>query len=419
VASTSSSGPGPQRRLASALARLGPSSRAETDNVDGLAKSIEEAADAVGYRLDGCETQVRRLEATLGHVLEGVVICDEHGVEVYRNEAASEYVGTRLGGAVAASAIEDHLASARQGNSVQRLLELFSPVRRQLSIRSFPLQDGSFPLPEGAPPLQERQGLPIGGVAIVEDVSERRRVDAIRRDFVANVSHELKTPVGALSLLAETLDGEDDPDVVTRLSARLATEAERLGRIIDDLLDLSRIEANEAPTREVIPLTTVLGQALETLHPLAEARGIELEVGETDRALSLFGDRWELVSAVANLVDNAVKYSEPGGRVAVAATVSEDSAIGVPAVEIAVSDRGIGIPKRDLERIFERFYRVDRARSRTTGGTGLGLSIVRHVVANHGGTVRVESNEGEGSTFTLVLPVSKPAGGVATGGMDA
>ena len=236
-------------------------------------------------------------------------------------------------------------------------------------------------------------------MAVVEDVSERRRIDAIRRDFVANVSHELKTPVGALSLLAETLDGEDDPEIVARLSRRVATEAERLGRIIDDLLDLSRIEANERPSFRRVPIHLLLAEAAEPLRAVAEAQEIKLDVDRPPPHLTVPGDRRDLVSAVSNLIDNAVKYSERGSLVLVRAVADAET------VSISVCDQGIGIPTRDLGRIFERFYRVDRARSRLTGGTGLGLSIVRHVAANHGGTVRVTSREGEGSTFTLVLPV--------------
>ncbi len=355
-------------------------------------------------RLIEADDQISRLQATLDHLLEGVVVCDEEGRTIYRNEAANEFVGSRFGGAVAASAIEGCLSTARRGRRDEKLLELFSPSRRMLSIRAFPLR-------------AERE-VEIGAVAIVEDVSDRQRVDAMRRDFVANVSHELKTPVGALSLLAETLDGEDDLEVVSRLSSRLSTEADRLARIIDDLLDLSRIEANEAPTLEVVGASVILGQAVEGLRPMAEAGRIELVVDEGGVGLDLCCDQWEVVSAVANLVDNAIKYSEPGGRVTISVRPSSDPVDGIDMVEITVADRGIGIPKGDLERIFERFYRVDRARSRTTGGTGLGLSIVRHVVANHHGTVRVESSEGAGSRFTLVLPrvvgCADPAEGART-----
>jgi two-component system sensor histidine kinase SenX3 len=194
------------------------------------------------------------------------------------------------------------------------------------------------------------------------------------------------------------LDGEEDPDVVARLASRVAAEAERLGRIIDDLLDLSRIEANEAPRQEMVPLQVVVGQAVEPLRRVAASAEVTLEVDDPPAHLAVPGDRRDLVSAVGNLVDNAIKYSEQGSLVQVRVMPNGDE------VDIAVIDQGVGIPARDLQRIFERFYRVDRARSRSTGGTGLGLSIVRHVAVNHSGSVHVRSREGEGSTFTLRLP---------------
>jgi two-component system sensor histidine kinase SenX3 len=178
----------------------------------------------------------------------------------------------------------------------------------------------------------------------------------------------------------------------------MRTEAERLGRIIEDLLDLSRIEAEEAPSREPVPVRVVVAEAVERLRPVAEHRGIRLESDEPAYTLAIVGDRRQLVSALHNLLDNAIKYSEVGSSVHVVVRHEDDT------IEIDVADHGIGIPSRDLERIFERFYRVDRARSRDTGGTGLGLAIVRHVASNHGGDVRVTSREGAGSTFTLRLP---------------
>jgi len=224
----------------------------------------------------------------------------------------------------------------------------------------------------------------------------------------------MKTPVAALSLLAETLDGEDDPDVVARLLTRVAAEAERLGRIIDDLLDLSRIEANETPPQEIVPLGAIVGQAVELLRSAANSSEVRLEVDDPPRHLAVPGNRLDLVSAVRNLVDNAIKYSERGSLVQVRTRVDGD------AVEISIIDQGVGIPDRDKERIFERFYRVDRARSRLTGGTGLGLSIVRNVAVKHSGSVHVDSREGEGSTFTLRLPgcrvASCPPDGTALGG---
>jgi two-component system sensor histidine kinase SenX3 len=221
----------------------------------------------------------------------------------------------------------------------------------------------------------------------------------VRRDFVANVSHELKTPIGALSLLAETMAVGDDSPVNSQLADRVQREANRLGRIVDDLLDLSLIEAQERPTREPVPVHVVLHEAAERVRGAADAVGIPLNVAPVATDLVVAGDRSQLVSAVTNLLDNAVKYSEPGEPVEVDATVVDGS------VCVTVRDHGIGIPSRDLERIFERFYRVDRARSRATGGTGLGLSIVRHVAQAHGGDVTVESIEGEGSTFRLRVPL--------------
>jgi two-component system sensor histidine kinase SenX3 len=342
-------------------------------------------------RLARAERLVASLEAALDRISEGVVICDETGSEVFRNRRASALVPTRIDGALVGQAIEDRLRDARGGQTTEGVLELFSPNRRTLMVR--------------ASRLTGSRG-EAGAVAVVEDTSERSRIDAIRRDFVANVSHELKTPVGALGLLAETLEDEDDPEVITRLSQRVATEAERLARIIDDLLDLSRIEVNEVPVHEDATVADLVDEAVGPLRPLAAARSIVLEVGDIPDRLSLTCNRRDLVSAISNLVDNAVKYSEDDGRVRVSAQAGDGF------IDIAVSDRGIGIPQRDTERIFERFYRVDRARSRTTGGTGLGLSIVRHVAANHGGTVDVRSTEGEGSTFVLRLSTTGgPSGG--------
>jgi two-component system sensor histidine kinase SenX3 len=326
---------------------------------------------------------IRQLRAALNQVDDGVIICDELGRTVFRNHTAARHLDVSSDTILADQAINEALQLALEGEYPERTLELMVPVQRRLIIRAYPL----------AGPSQ-----PGGAVAIVQDASDRHRVEAIRRDFVANVSHELKTPVGALSLLAETLDGEDDPLVVDRLAKRVAAEAERLGRIIDDLLDLSRIEANESPRQEMVPLAVIVGQAVEPLRPAATLSGIRLEVDDPPRHLAVPGDRRDLVSAVSNLVDNAIKYSESGSLVQV--RVRSDG----PLVEIAVVDEGVGIPARDMERIFERFYRVDRARSRSTGGTGLGLSIVRHVAVNHAGSVRVESREGSGSTFILSLP---------------
>ncbi|MDP9075740.1 MAG: ATP-binding protein [Actinomycetota bacterium] len=372
------------QRINTTLARLDPSRNGSEQlaaSVDGLLDQLEHAVDHMAARLEAAEAINHRLLAALAEVPEGVVISDGTGAVVYHNPQAASFVGARHGEALAERTLCELLLAAVGGGRHEQTLELFSPPRRTLTIRAQPFAGDEL----------------TGAVAVIEDVSEKRRLEAVRRDFVANISHELKTPVGALSLVAETLEGEDDPAIVARLSHRMRTEAERLGRIIEDLLDLSRIEAEESPSWDPLEVPVVLAQAIDRLRPAAEHRGIRLEVNEPGD-LQIRGDRRQLVSAVHNLVDNAIKYSENSSAVQV--TVSH----GDGWVEIAVADHGIGIPSRDLERIFERFYRVDRARSRDTGGTGLGLAIVRHVASNHGGEVTVASHEGEGSTFTLRLP---------------
>ena len=236
-------------------------------------------------------------------------------------------------------------------------------------------------------------------MATIEDVSERRRVDAVRTDFVANISHELKTPVGALAVLAEALGAESDLDVVHRVAERMVNEAHRLSRTIDDLLELSRIELGEAPVRDVVDVGDVVDGAVARARQLAEVRSIAIEVLDVPAGARVLGDHRQLVSALGNLVENAVKYSEPGSAVQVRVRVEGAT------IELMVADHGVGIPSQDHDRIFERFYRVDKGRGRDTGGTGLGLSIVRHVATNHRGDVLVSSQEGQGSTFVLRLPI--------------
>ncbi len=245
----------------------------------------------------------------------------------------------------------------------------------------------------------------LGHVALlVEDVTEARRVEAVRRDFVANVSHELKTPVGAMALLAEALqDASHDPEAVRRFAGRAQHEAGRLARLVQELIDLSRLQgADPLPEPTLVPVDQVVAEAVDRTRTTASARGIEIVRGG-ERGTTVRGSESQLVTAVGNLIENAVHYSAEHTRVAVAVRRREG------AVEISVTDQGMGIAEKDLERVFERFYRADPARSRATGGTGLGLAIVKHVATNHGGEVSVWSVEGSGSTFTLRLPPSAAA----------
>ena len=247
---------------------------------------------------------------------------------------------------------------------------------------------------------------PLGSrlvLALVEDRTRERRVEAVRRDFVANVSHELKTPVGAIRLLSEAVsDAAEDPEAVRRFAGRMLTESDRLSRLVQQVIELSRLQGDE-PLESPLPvsLDDVIDVAVDTSAIDASAKRISVVTGGTS-GLKVFGSEEQVTAAVANLVANAVSYSEEEATVLVTTKATGDN------VEISVVDQGIGIPTTEIDRIFERFYRVDPARHRSTGGTGLGLSIVKHVAATHGGEVRVWSVEGQGSTFTLTLPRHSP-----------
>jgi two-component system, OmpR family, sensor histidine kinase SenX3 len=329
-------------------------------------------------------TERSMLAESLLTIDDGIVVVDVWGNEVFRNAAGDRFRDARHADALVEGALKELMDRACRGERGERELQLYGPPREAVHLRSEPLRSGAEL---------------VGAVGFVRDVSELRRVESVRRDFVANVSHELKTPIGALSVLAETMAADDDPVVIHQLAERVQREAERLGNIVDDLLDLSQIEAQEAPTRDPVSVHVVLHEAAERVTASADAHGIPVLVAPVSAGLVVACDRAQLVSAVTNLLDNAVKYSDDGEPVELEALTEAGSAV------IVVRDHGIGIPARDLERIFERFYRVDRARSRATGGTGLGLSIVRHIAQAHGGDVTVDSIEGEGSTFRLRLPV--------------
>jgi two-component system sensor histidine kinase SenX3 len=248
-------------------------------------------------------------------------------------------------------------------------------------------------------------------LVLAEDRTEARRVESVRRDFAVNVSHELKTPIGALSLLAETVEhAADDPEAVRRFVGRMQTETARLSALVHEIIELSRLQIPDplGEPREVA-LDGVVAEAVDRARTGALAKGIEITAGG-DRGAVVWGDHDLLVTAVRNLLDNAVAYSDGGTHIGVGTTIRPVDLI----VEIAVVDQGVGIAASDQPRLFERFYRVDPARSRETGGTGLGLSIVKHVAADHGGEVTVWSEPGRGSTFTIRLPlVVVPATGTS------
>ena len=371
-----------QQRLTALSNRLGVEAPDDA-GMEPVLSHLEKVAGDAAEAVTEASADAIRLRRALDTLTQGVIVCDENGEVAFRNARAVALMNNRHGDALAAQAVTELLENAWQEGTAERTLDLYGPPRQTLAVRTRLIDDGRRPL---------------GVIAIIEDVSERRRLEEIRRDFVANVSHELKTPIGALGLLAETLTVEPDSEVAQRLASRIHAEAFRVSRIIDDLLDLSRIESEETPPREPIYINLVMAEAVERVRSAAEQRNITIELDEPEPPVHVVGDRRQLVSAIHSLLENAVTFSYEDAAVTVSAAQADGE------IRLSVSDTGVGIPTRDLERIFERFYRVDHGRSRSTGGTGLGLSIVRHVASNHQGRVEVDSREGEGSTFTLVLP---------------
>ena len=325
------------------------------------------------------EDSERALRVLLNALPVGVVVLSADGEERFRNTTAASVAGARHADVLVEVATERLLSLALRGHASREQVQLAGPPQRALEVLGVPLEDG-------------------GALAMIEDVTERWRIDQVRTDFVANVSHELKTPVGAISVLAETIEGETNDELVLRLTSRMVLETQRMSRTIDDLLELSRIELGGDMLTSTVDMKDIINEAIERISPIALRKGVPLEFTPSIEPSLVSGDFFQLVSAVSNLVENAVKYSEAGDIV----NIRIVSMAGNLTVE--VEDHGIGIPADSIDRIFERFYRVDRARSRGTGGTGLGLSIVRHVATNHGGEVNVRSREGEGSTFILSVP---------------
>ena len=287
----------------------------------------------------------------------------------------------------------------------EQILNLIKSVRRSGDMGQISLSLPRGPIGEGTHERRAR-ALHVGEagnvVVIVFDDSESQRLDATRRDFVANISHELKTPIGGLSILGEAiLEAIDDPQAIKNFANRIGAETKRLSDLVQEIINLSRLQDDDPMVgAKVLDLNEVITEAIEATKLNADKHKILVEF-QSGPVIEVLGDRNQLVGALSNLVENAINYSSDETKVSISLKRRDDLA------EIAIKDQGIGIPENELQRIFERFYRVDPARSRETGGTGLGLSIVKHIVANHGGDVLVWSAKGEGSTFTVRLPIIK------------
>lgn len=359
-----------------------------------LAQAVAEGDRRWHQALGAAQARLDLLDTILESLEDGVVAQDRRGRIRLFNSAAErlfnyrrdEVIGRPLLEVIREYELAEALETAiTQGAGVARTFQLARLGERELLVRSAP--------------LRSREGQVEGAVAVLRDVTEMRRLEQVRTEFVANVSHELRTPLTAVKGFIETLlDGAvDDPATARRFLEIVRRETDRLVSLISDLLDLSRLESPRLEVRlETLDLGELVEQSLDLFRHRAEQRGIEL-TSELPSPFRVLGEESLLRQVLVNLIDNAVKYTPEGGRVWVSGRQGEDWA------EFAVSDTGPGIPRKALDRIFERFYRVDKARSRAMGGTGLGLSIVRHAAERQGGRVWVESSPGEGTTFRVRL----------------
>ena len=346
-----------------------------------LARSLNRMRDEVANRMAEMDRDRSTREAILSSMEEGVLLFDRDGSIVYQNDRARQLLGGRLDSARGLSqpALRDLVARAASGETPPPVEVAAGRIPRTLLASALPIEDGQT-------------------LMVLRDITQAQMIDAVRRDFVANASHELKTPVASIQALAETLvaAAASDPDEVPRFASQLELEAIRLSRIVTDLLDLSRLEG-EAGLRADVRLDRLVAEEADRLRERAAEGGLHL-VERLEQPVLVRGSARDLSLLARNLLDNAVQYTRSGGTIEISVRRENGTAL------LSVRDTGIGIPARDRSRIFERFYRVDRARSRETGGTGLGLSIVKHIVENHRGTVEVESELGQGSTFTVRLP---------------
>jgi signal transduction histidine kinase len=343
------------------------------------------ASEWIRTELAESEDERRDLRLVLDSMGEGVLLFDAEGRVRLANPAAEAFLGNRRAraGALFPLDLRRAVASAAEfGEQIVAEVEVGTPTRILQGTATRVDLDGSVLL-------------------VLLDVTEAKRLDAVRRDFVTNASHELKTPAASIQAAAETIAtaAQDDGEAVPRFAEQLEREAARLSRIVSDLLDLSRLESG-SELLDNVRLDVVLNDERERFERAAEHAGVTIVV-HAERTAAVRGSARDVSLLVRNLVDNAIRYTKPGGTIDVGVRTDGDDAV------LTVSDTGIGIPARELSRIFERFYRVDRARSRETGGTGLGLSIVKHVTENHGGTIEVRSQLGTGTTFEVRLPIAR------------
>lgn len=360
------------------------------DELGELAGLLNQASSVVRQFTRELRREKSKLETILDKADDGFLVVNHEGNVTLANPMALKLLGTELSQVIGKSVIEATF-NYDLSELVKRVMRTNIPASLQVQLVA--------PEPAYAnvyvTPIQ-----PSGAMVVMHDITEAKRVDAVRRDFVANVSHELRTPLASIKAMAETivLRGKTQPQVAEEFGKRIISEVDRLTAVSDDLLDLAKIETGHRTLHaEDFYLMEVVQSVLHTLAPKLEQKALEFRFEISD-GLKVYADRGAIHQIMTNLIDNAIKYNRPAGQIVVSASESGDW------VTISVTDSGIGIPQEDLSRIFERFYRVDKARSRESGGTGLGLSIVKHLVELHGGKFSVKSELGKGSVFTFMIP---------------
>ncbi|MCY3592855.1 MAG: ATP-binding protein [Acidobacteria bacterium] len=399
------------RGLLARAAALGSPAEAE-DAVGGdefarLEVLLEENEARFVEQVEQLKAERNRLTAVLGGMVEGVVAIDRDRRVLHLNAVAANWFGRPAPELALGRPIYELSRQPEISGALIEAMEKRTQVSRTFALVRFAGEDGGpnrFEL-NASPLLSSRRDgeLVEGAVAVIHDITELERLESVRRDFVSNVSHELKTPLTAIHGYVETLLEADPIDGPTRgrFLRKIRRQSNRLGALVSDLLTLSRIESSTEPPEKVLDLRSAAGEVLNLLGPASEERGLELVAEFPDEAVEVVGEEEAIRQALSNLVDNAVKYSSAGGSVLVRLRARNGRAV------LEVEDEGPGIASEHLDRIFERFYRVDRARSRELGGTGLGLAIVKNVARRHGGGVEVESERGQGSTFRLWLPAAE------------
>lgn len=367
------------------------------DEIGDLARSINYLARELKKNIDDVVSEKDKIQAILASMSDGVVAIDNWGRVILINPIVEKYFGITLESGKGKN-IRRVIRNSDFEKLLNRFLETGSPVQQQIRLmtpepRLFQVQ---------VTPLKDKGTDGGGMVALLTDLTDKKKLEEMRSEFVANVSHELRTPLTSIRGFTETLlEGAlEEPQTARRFLEIINVESGRLTRLIDELLNISKIEDHKmTPSWQPVALNEIIEQAVTVLQPRAEEKNLAIKVMLPEKLPPVQGDPDMLRQVLINLIDNAVSYTQAGGLIQVSAEVAGDQ------IKVAVQDNGIGIPEDSIPRVFERFYRVDRARSREQGGTGLGLSIVKHIVDAHHGQVQVKSKVGEGSTFTFSLPV--------------